>query len=115
MQFGESGSFTVTLVSVTVPVFVTVIEKFAVPPDEIVCDFGFFVIAIAGVPPPPPPPPPCHVFWASPEPPAFVLTGVFVARVIDWPLTDSVLAACTTVVPEVPDVITTVHVGVAAV
>src|SRR5690242_9459213 len=31
--------------------------KFAVPPDAIVCDFGFFVIEMAGVPPPPPPPP----------------------------------------------------------
>ena len=38
-----------TFVSVTLPVFVTVIVKFAVPPLGIVCDFGFFVIEIAGV------------------------------------------------------------------
>jgi hypothetical protein len=51
LQFGESGSETVTFVSVRVPVFVTTIVKFAVAPLAIVCDFGFFVIEIAGVPP----------------------------------------------------------------
>ena len=49
MQFGESASVTVTFVSVTLPVFVTVIVKFAVAPLAIVCDFGFFVIAIDGL------------------------------------------------------------------
>ncbi len=49
MQFGESASATVTFVSVTLPVFVTVIVKFAVAPLAIDCDFGFFVIEIAGL------------------------------------------------------------------
>ena len=35
--------------SVTLPLFVTVIVKFAVPPLAIVCDFGFFVIEIDGL------------------------------------------------------------------
>jgi hypothetical protein len=55
-QFGVRASATVTLRSVSPPVFVTTIVKFAVPPLEIVCDFGFFVIEIAGV---------THVFVAS--------------------------------------------------
>ena len=50
MQFGESTSVTNTLVSVTAPVLVTSIVKFAVPPLAIVCDAGSFVIEIAGVP-----------------------------------------------------------------
>ena len=45
-----------TFVSVTVPVFVTTIVQVAVPPLATVCSFGFFVIAIAGVPGLPPPP-----------------------------------------------------------
>ncbi len=45
----ESGSVTVTFVSVTVPVFVTVIVKLAAEPELIVCDAGVFVIAIAGL------------------------------------------------------------------
>src|SRR3954469_15595986 len=60
-QFGESGSETVTSLRARVPVFVTVIVKLAVEPDAIVCDFGFFVIEIAGVPPPSSPPPPPEV------------------------------------------------------
>jgi hypothetical protein len=47
-QSGERGSVTFTFVSVTLPLFVTTIVKFAVPPLEIVCDFGFFVIEMAG-------------------------------------------------------------------
>ena len=49
LQPGAWASETVTFVSVTLPVFVTVIVKFAVPPLAIVCDFGFFVIEIAGL------------------------------------------------------------------
>ena len=49
LQPGARASETVTFVSVTLPVFVTVIVKFAVPPLAIVCDFGFFVIEIAGL------------------------------------------------------------------
>ena len=52
LQFGDSGSETLTLLSVRVPVFVTTIVKVAVAPELICCDFGFFVIEIAGVPPP---------------------------------------------------------------
>ena len=48
LQFGESGSLTVTLVRATSPVLVTVIVKFAVPPRVTVCDFGFLTIVIAG-------------------------------------------------------------------
>ena len=48
-QSGDSGSDTVTLISVTLPVFVTVIAKFAVDPLGIVWLFGFLVIEIAGV------------------------------------------------------------------
>ena len=45
----ESGSVTVTFVSVTVLEFVTVIVKLAVPPEAIACVAGVFVIAIAGL------------------------------------------------------------------
>jgi hypothetical protein len=48
-QSDASGSVTVTFVSVTFPVFVTTIVKFAAAPDAIDCDFGFFVIEIAGL------------------------------------------------------------------
>src|SRR5438067_5381457 len=48
LQFGESGSVTVTLVSSTSPVFVTVILNVAVPPRVITCVFGSFTIEIAG-------------------------------------------------------------------
>ena len=46
-QFVESGSVTVTFVSVTGPVFVTVIVKVAVPPESTAWVAGVFVIAIA--------------------------------------------------------------------
>src|SRR6478752_2371580 len=70
-QVGESGSETVTSLSASVPVFFTVIVKFAVAPDAIVCDFGLFVMEIAGVPPPPSSPPPhpvthCQLLTALP-------------------------------------------------
>src|SRR5450432_2303136 len=52
---------------------------------------------------------------ASLPPPAVVFSAVLVARVTDWPLTDNVLVACTTVVPVAADVITTVQCGTAAV
>src|ERR671936_694974 len=48
LQFGDSGSLTVTFVSATSPVLVTVILKFAVPPRVMTCDFGSFTIEIAG-------------------------------------------------------------------
>ena len=48
LQFGDSGSVTVTFVSTVLPTFVTVIEKVAVPPTATVWHFGFFTIAIAG-------------------------------------------------------------------
>ena len=48
LQPVESGSVTVTLASATVPVFVTVIVKFAVPPESTACVAGVFVMAIAG-------------------------------------------------------------------
>ena len=48
LQFGDSGSVTVTFVNTVLPVFVTVIVNLAVPPTATVCDFGFFTIAIAG-------------------------------------------------------------------
>ena len=48
LQPVESGSVTVTLVSVTPPVFMTVIVKFAVPPESTDCAAGVFVIVIAG-------------------------------------------------------------------
>src|SRR5262245_28947062 len=48
LQLGESASVTETFVSSTSPAFRTVIVKTAVPPGAIVCDFGFFVIEIAG-------------------------------------------------------------------
>ena len=48
LQFGVSGSVTVTFVNTVFPAFVTVIENLAVPPTATVCDFGFFTIAIAG-------------------------------------------------------------------
>jgi hypothetical protein len=47
-QSDARRSVTVTPVSVTLPVFVTAIVKFAVPPVVIDCDFGFFVIEIDG-------------------------------------------------------------------
>ena len=51
LQFGESGSETLTLLRARVPVFVTVIVKLAVAPLAIVCGLpGSFVIEIAGVP-----------------------------------------------------------------
>jgi hypothetical protein len=49
LQFGDSGSETVTFVSVTLPVFDTTIVNVAVAPVEIVCDFGLLVIEIAGL------------------------------------------------------------------
>ena len=55
LQFGASGSLTVTFCRVSWPVLVTVIVKLAVAPLAIDCDFGFLTIAIDGVPPPPPP------------------------------------------------------------
>jgi hypothetical protein len=48
LQFGDSGSVTVTSVSTVLPVFVTVIENVAVPPTGTVCDLGFFTIAMLG-------------------------------------------------------------------
>src|SRR3954453_2764627 len=48
LQFGDSGSVTVTFVSVTLPVFVTVIWNLAVPPTGRFWPFGFLTIAIAG-------------------------------------------------------------------
>src|SRR3954447_23835784 len=48
LQFGVSGSLTTTFVSVTLPVFVTVIVNLAVPPAAIDCAFGFFTIVIPG-------------------------------------------------------------------
>ena len=56
-----------------------------------------------------------HVLLASPEPPAVVLTAVFVSRVTGWPATEKVVFACTTLVPADAEVITTVQVGAAAV
>src|SRR5258708_32696120 len=44
----ESGSVTVTPVSVTPPVLVTAIVNVAVPPESTACVAGVFVIAIAG-------------------------------------------------------------------
>ena len=48
-QPGACASVTATSVSVVVPVFFTVIVKFAVPPESIACDFGSFVIEIEGL------------------------------------------------------------------
>ena len=48
-QSGDSGSLTVTFVSVTLPVLVTTIVKVAVWPEPIVWPFGLFVIEIAGL------------------------------------------------------------------
>src|SRR5258705_6760559 len=47
-QLAESGSVTVTAVSVTSPVFVTVIVNVAVPPESTAWVPGVFVIVIAG-------------------------------------------------------------------
>ena len=52
-----------------------------------------------------------HVLLALPVPPAVVFSAVPVVRVIDWPLTLTVVVAWTTVVPVVAEVITTVQVG----
>ena len=48
MQSGESGSVTVTSLSVVLPLFVTVILNEAVSPLAIVCDDGSLMIAIDG-------------------------------------------------------------------
>ena len=56
-----------------------------------------------------------QVLLALPLPPAAVLTAVPVSRVIDWPATETVVVACTMVVPVAAEVITTVQVGAAAV
>jgi hypothetical protein len=48
-QSGESGSETLTFVSVTFPVLVTVIEKLALDRLGIVWLFGFFMIEIDGL------------------------------------------------------------------
>ena len=48
LQPGESGSLTLTLLSVTGPVFVTTIVKVASAPLAIVCAFGLFVIEMLG-------------------------------------------------------------------
>ena len=48
LQPGDNGSVTVTSVNTVLPVFVTVIEKVAVPPTGTVCDLGFFTIAMPG-------------------------------------------------------------------
>src|SRR5215203_4981174 len=47
-QPGACASVTRTFVSVTSPLFVTVIVHVAVPPDAIVCRSGLFVIAMLG-------------------------------------------------------------------
>ena len=47
-QPGARASVTVTFVSVTLPVFSTVMVKFAVPPPRNVCEAGSLVMLIAG-------------------------------------------------------------------
>ena len=59
--------------------------------------------------------PSTQVLLASSLPPAFVLTAVLVARVIDWPLTENVVVTWTVLVPVLAEVIVTVQVGAAAV
>jgi hypothetical protein len=48
LQSGELGSLTRTLVSLTLPLFLTVSRNVAVPPNETVCDVGFFWSLIDG-------------------------------------------------------------------
>src|SRR5215208_3759838 len=104
---GASASVTRTFVSVTSPVFVTVIVQFAVPPDGIVWRFGSLTIPMLG----------CVGGGGGGDSQSLVALPLFacpgaacpVVRVMVTPPTTTVVEACIVSVPPTADVVVTVH------